>query len=64
MRQIQPADEADAETIATAIAALREARRLLGDARARMAAKAVARALKSAEGAARHVRHRIARSQP
>lgn len=64
MRLIQPAAEADAETIASAIAALREARRLLRDAKARMAAKAVARALKSAEGAARHVRHRIARSKP
>lgn len=64
MRLIQPAREADAEAIASAIAALREARRLLGDAKARMAAKAVARALKSAEGAARHVRHRIARTRP
>ncbi len=62
MRLIQPAREADAEAIDRAVAALREARRLLGSARARMAAKAAARALKSAEGAARHVRHRIARS--
>lgn len=64
MRLIQPAGEADAQKIARAISALREARRLLGEAKARMAAKAVARALKSAEGAARHVCHRIARSRP
>lgn len=61
MRPITPATDADAAGVRAAIAKLREARDLLRVAAAPAAAKAVARALKSADGARRHVDHRIRR---
>jgi alkylated DNA nucleotide flippase Atl1 len=62
MRPIAPATADDAATIAAATDKLREARDLLRLAGAPRAAKAVARALKSADGAGRHVAHRVRRS--
>ena len=63
MSMLRPADEADLREAAAAIAALRDARDCLARAGAPRARAAVARALKSAEGARRHVRHRIARTR-
>lgn len=63
MPMIKPADQRHADAIAKAVAALRRARDHLAEAGAPRARAAAARALKSAEGAARHVRHRIARSR-
>lgn len=63
MPMIRPADEADLRNVAAAIAALRDARDCLARAGAPRAWAAVSRALKSAEGAARHIRHRIARTR-
>ena len=62
MRRIAPATAADVAAIDHALERLREARNLLREARAGVAARAAQRALKSAEGAARHVRHRAART--
>lgn len=62
MRKIKPAGPLDRTTIIEAIHALRDARTLLRQAGADRACKAVARALKSAEGARRHVANRIRRS--
>ena len=62
MRTIKPGTATDAAAIAHSITRLREARSLLREAGALTAAKAVARALKSADGARRHVGHRIRRS--
>jgi hypothetical protein len=62
MRAIKPAATLDRIAIDEAIQAMREARRLLRAAGAMRAWKAAARALKSAEGARRHVRHRLRRS--
>ncbi|MBA3895826.1 MAG: hypothetical protein H0X36_01525 [Sphingomonadaceae bacterium] len=64
MRRIKPATGIDKAAIGDAINALREARTLLRRAGAERACKAAARALKSAEGARRHVHHRIIRTTP
>lgn len=64
MRRIKPATARDKTAIADAIGALREARTLLRRAGADRACKAAARALKSAEGARRHVHHRMIRTTP
>lgn len=64
MRRIKPATAIDKAGIADAICAMREARTLLRRAGADRACKAAARALKSAEGARRHVHHRITRTMP
>ncbi|MDO7837605.1 hypothetical protein Q4610_21465 [Sphingobium sp. HBC34] len=63
MSAIRPATEQDATAILTSIDCLREARNLLRQAGASKAARAVATAMKSAQGAERHVRHRIRRTQ-
>jgi hypothetical protein len=62
MRTIRPATKRDAEAIQAATGKLREARDRLRLAGAPRAAQAAARALKSADGAGRHVAHRIRRS--
>ena len=62
MRTIRPATDHDVATIAAATDKLREARDLLRHAGAPRAAKAVARAIKSAEGAHRHAGHRARRT--
>lgn len=64
MRKIKPAGPADRTAIADALSALRDARTLLRSAGADRACKAAARAIDSAEGAFRHVSHRIARTAP
>lgn len=61
MRTITLATDTDAARVATAITKLREARDLLRMAAAPAAAKAFARVLKSADGAWRHVDHRLRR---
>lgn len=63
MSAIRPATEQDATAILTSIDCLQEARNLLRQAGASKAARAVATAMKSAEGAERHVRHRNRRTQ-
>ena len=63
MPAITPASPADAAAITTALDHLRAARRLLRGAGALRAARAVARSMKSTEGAERHVRHRLRRCQ-
>jgi hypothetical protein len=62
MSRIKPATGGDKAAIAEAIGSLRDARTLLRKAGADRACKAATRALKSAEGARRHVQHRIIRS--
>ena len=62
MRKIKPAGPRDSVAIVDAIQALRDARALFRQAGADRACKAVVLALKSAEGARRHVAHRIRRS--
>lgn len=62
MRRIKPATASDRKAIADALGSLREARTLLRRASADRACKAASRAINSAEGASRHVAHRIARS--
>lgn len=62
MRRIKPANASDRKAIADALGSLREARTLLRKAGASRACKAATRAINSAEGASRHVGHRIARS--
>lgn len=57
-RQIKPATLVDLHNIDTAIAELKSTRKLLIDAGASKAAEAVARAIKSAEGAGRHAQRR------
>lgn len=64
MRRIKPATHDDVAAIEAAIGALRSARDLLRQAGAERAGKAAARAIGSAEGAGRHVRHRLARCAP
>ena len=64
MRRIKPATHDDVAAIEAAIAALRGARDLLRRAGADRASKAAAHAVGSAEGAGRHVRHRLARCAP
>lgn len=63
MRSIKPAAPADRVAVRTAIDHLRCARHLLASSGAPRAAAAVRKALRSAEGAARHIDHRIRRSQ-
>jgi hypothetical protein len=63
MRSIRRAAPADRAAVAQAIDHLRAARNRLGQSGAPRAAAAVRKALRSAEGAARHVDHRIRRSQ-
>jgi hypothetical protein len=62
MRRIKPATGGDKAAIAEAIGSLREARTLLRNAGADRACKAATRALTSADGARRHVHHRIMRT--
>jgi hypothetical protein len=64
MRRITPATPEQAQAIAIAVERLREARTLLRQAGAGKAASAAARAINSAEGAARHAQHRIRRTVP
>ena len=64
MRKIKLAGPADRTAIAEAIDALRDARTLLRSAGGDRACNAAARAIDSAEGAFRHVSHRIARTAP
>lgn len=59
MRRLKPATAHDAATIAEACRLLRDARDLLRNAAAPKACGKARRALKSAEGAARHVQHRL-----
>lgn len=63
MRSVKPASPADRDAVREAIDHLRSARHLLARSRAPRAAAAVRKALRSAEGAARHLDHRIRRSQ-
>ncbi|MAC57625.1 MAG: hypothetical protein CMH85_04985 [Novosphingobium sp.] len=63
MRPIRAARLADRDAVREAIDQLRSARHLLAQSGAPRAAAAVRKALRSAEGAARHVDHRIRRSQ-
>lgn len=62
-RKIKPATLVDVDSVDHAIVLLRDARRALVEAGATTAAKAVARALKSAEGAHRHTWHRYHRTK-
>jgi hypothetical protein len=64
MRPITPATLEQGQAIANAVERLREARTLLRQAGARKAAAAAGQAISSAEGAARHVAHRIRRTCP
>lgn len=61
MPRIRPASADDARNVAIALDHLRAARALLRQAGAPRAARAARRALSSAEGAARHVAHRLHR---
>lgn len=60
--QIEPATNEQATSIDRALADLRRARDLLAFAKATKAADKVRRAIKSADGARRHVSHRLART--
>ena len=62
MRPIKAAKPADLDGVRAAIDHLRSARHLLATSGAPRAAAAVRKALRSAEGAARHVDHRLRRS--
>ncbi len=64
MRRIKPAIPTDSAAIAEAIDALREARTLLRAAGATRAWKSALRALKSGEGASRHLDHHMVRTMP
>lgn len=64
MRPIKSAAPADREAVVSAIDHLRAARNLLAMSGAQRAAAAVRKALRSAEGAGRHVDHRLRRSKP
>lgn len=59
---IKPATESDVVFINAAVDRLRRARDLLAAAGATKAAAAARRAIKSADGARRHVTHRLART--
>lgn len=63
MRTIRPAGTSERQLIDVAVQRLRTARDALRAAGAPRAAAATRRALKSAEGAQRHVRHRLARAK-
>lgn len=60
-KRTRPATETDEMRIESALSCLQRARLFLRDAEANNAANYVARALKSAQGALRHVRGRLAR---
>lgn len=60
---IKPATESDVLSINAAVDQLRRARNLLANAGATKAAAATRRAIKSADGARRHVTHRVARTE-
>lgn len=62
MRPITPATAEHVQAITIAVERLREARTLLRKAGARRSATAVRKAINSAEGAARHARHRVRRT--
>jgi hypothetical protein len=62
MRRITPATPEHGQAIAIAVERMREARGLLRQAGARKAASAAGKAISSAEGAARHVQHRLRRT--
>lgn len=62
-RTMTPGTDADVQRIGHAMWLLREARKVLKAAGARTSAKKVARALKSADGARRHARHRALRTE-
>lgn len=62
MRRITSAGPEHGQAIAIAVERLREARTLLRQAGASQAASAASKAISSAEGAARHVQHRIRRT--
>ena len=62
MRRITPATPEHGQAIAIAVERMREARSLLRQAGARQAASAAGKAISSAEGAARHVQHRLRRT--
>ncbi|WP_159872812.1 hypothetical protein [Novosphingobium sp. 9U] len=64
MRRIKPATVSDGHTITMSIEHLRQARILLRKAGAVKAVAAVNKAMRSADGAARHVQHRIRRTTP
>lgn len=64
MRPLRPAMPCDREKMSAAIDHLRAARNLLAELKAPRAVTAVRRALSSAEGAGRHLDHRIRRSCP
>lgn len=64
MPTIRPAAESDRRQVRAAIDHLRLARNLLAASHAPRAAAAARKALRSAEGAARHVEHRIRRAKP
>lgn len=63
MRVIRPADPTDRQRMAAAIDHLRTARDLLRQCGSPRAVAAARRALASASGAARHLDHRVARSE-
>lgn len=63
MRVMRSASPSDRDAIRQAIAHLRAARRLLVDSGSPRAAAAARRALASADGAARHVDHRLRRAK-
>ncbi len=62
MRRITPATPEHGQAIEFAVERMREARSLLRQAGARKAASAAGKAISSAEGAARHVQHRLRRT--
>ncbi len=64
MRTIRPATAIGLAQVGNALARLHQARRLLRDADCPRAVEAVSIAMKSVEGAQRHMRHRVARMEP
>lgn len=62
-RKIKPATIEDRASVDLAVMLLKDARNSLRAAGALIAAAKVRRALKSAEGAQRHVRHRLLRME-
>ncbi len=63
MRTIRPATAIGLAQVGSALACLHKARRLLRDADCPRAVLAISIALKSVEGAQRHMRHRVARQK-
>lgn len=62
-RSMTRGTDVDVQRIGHAMWLLREARKALRDAGARTTAKKVDRAIKSADGARRHARHRATRTE-